>query len=57
MTHTESAQFVIETISTAKYSMLKNGVVDEKLIHAVCSKLAHMLCLDIYTIFEIFDAV
>jgi len=50
-----AANFAIETVRTAKNSMIQNGYIDEQLIFAVCNKLAAMLNLELNTIIEIFE--
>lgn len=42
----QAAEFVIETIRTAKASILKNGVADPEFLNAVCNRLAFMLDLE-----------
>lgn len=53
----QAVTFAIETIRTAKQSMIENGVSDPKMVYAVCNKLAAILAIDITVVIEIMEVV
>jgi hypothetical protein len=53
MTTEQAANFVVETITTAKNEILKNGISEPQTLFAICKKLSAMLNLDVDLIIDI----
>jgi hypothetical protein len=57
MITTQAAAFAIETVKSAKFSMLENGIADAQMIYAVCKKLSSMLNIPFEMVVEIFENI
>ena len=55
MTTNQAVTFAIETIRTAKQSMINNGISGESVIFATCKKLAVTLNLEFSTVVAIME--
>jgi hypothetical protein len=56
MTQTQAIAFAIETITSAKTSMIVNGFSEPSLIYAICNKLSSELNLPLDIVASIFEA-